>query len=391
KLFVETASNGQKYISEKIVDDNGVALGYGSFRCEWVEVMQGIKMSNINSSELQIKDIDGTDLAGVNAKYYKVEDQTIAELNANDETKITTNELIATKHIVFGAENTDDSFIASQTPVYRGRFITNTSYKHLDIKTGMKSDVASMYDVTLKYYTLGGGDTTTGQREVRFTGYIYPGSKQFLRAKTYIQSNTANVTAPYSSFGYIDTDGYVHLVLRNEGQLINTRYMFIEIYCNLYHFFYKSYFDNWSVSFSDTISNYDQNWGLQHIVTEGDTWQYWSGPQLLTSESFTSATLIRRYFTLLKPCTVYAQTNNGTNFSSMYITMIGGGSVITDIRSGHLYTYANYLCPGRYYIYISYSSSSDFTLYLYMTNANNYNYQGTFTPAHFIYNWSSSA
>lgn len=391
KLFVETASNGQKYISEKIVDDNGVALGYGSFRCEWVEVMQGIKMSNINSSELQIKDIDGTDLAGVNAKYYKVEDKKFAELNANSERKVSTEELIATKSLVFGVEDETGNWVKHHTPILYDRKLTNTSYYLINIATKIPASTNTMIDITLKQHSLAEGFNQVSNLEARWTGYVYNATKNFVRARCYLKLGTANISNPIYSYFWVDGNGYVNLYLRCASKIFNSYHSYSEISFNNYHFAKKEYADNWTLTYADSITGYNQDWGVQPIVTEGDTWQYWSSSQLLTSESFTSATLIRRYFTLLKPCTVYAQINNGTNLSFMFITMISGGSVITDKRSGYLYTYANYLCPGRYYIDIGYSSSSNFTLYLYMTNANNYNYQGTFTPSHFLYNWSSSA
>ena len=323
---------------------------------------------------------------------YKLGSTKFAEKNANSETKITTNELIATKSLVFGVEDEGDNWIKHHTPILYDRKTTNTDYILINIATKIPASTNTFIDITLKQYSLAGGFNQVSNLEARWTGYVYNTIKKFLRARCYLKLGTANLSNPIYAGFWVDGNGYVNLYLSCSSKIFNSYHSYSEVRFNNYYFAKKEYADNWTLTYADTITGYNQDWGVQPIVIEGDTWQYWSGPQLLTSESFTSATNIKRYFTLLKPCTVYAQINdNGTNLSSMYITMIGGGSVITDKRSGHLYTYANYLCPGRYYINISYSSSSNFTLYLYMANANNYNYQGTFTPSHFLYNWSSSA
>jgi len=173
----------------------------------------------------------------------------------------------------------------------------------------------------------------------------------------------------------------------NAGQLINTYYMFIEIYCNLYNFFYKSYLDNWSVSFSDTISNYDQNWGLQYIVTEGDTWQYWTSEQVLWHDQVSYSSPKDIYFTLLKPCLIRARVGTNTNLNNIFISIIATTATIIERFSTVQYTKYGWLNPGRYMLSVYYSSVVDNChTYIYMAGVNNYNYQGTFTPGHFIFN-----
>ena len=140
-------------------------------------------------------------------------------------------------------------------------------------------------------------------------------------------------------------------------------------------------------------SNYDQNWGLQYIVTEGDTWQYWTSAQTLVSESITfpANTLVHRYFTLLKPCMIDAILSTTTNLDTTSFGVVANANVYGSISNHYNTPYYFNALPGRMQVFCRYTATKTATLTLNLCQVNNYNYQGTFTPAHFIYNWSSSA
>ena len=388
KLFVETASNGQKYISEKIVDNNGVALGYGSFRCEWVEVMQGIKMSNINSSELQIKDIDGTDLAGVNAKYYKVEDQTIAELNANDETKITTNELIATKSLVFGVEYESGNWVKHHTPILFDRKLDNTSYQIINLKTKIPASTTNtMIDITLKQYSYANSFGQVSNLEARWTGYVYNTSKTFIKARCYLKLGTANICTPIYSYFWVDGNGYINLYLRCASKIFNSYYSYSEVYFNNYYYAKKEYADDWTITYADSITGYNEDWGEQPIVTEGDTWQDWTTAQTLVSLSisFSANVPVQKTFTLLKPCAIFASLSTTINLDYSYFVSSSANNFYgTNIGYYNTNKALNVL-PGKINVTICYTNNTTATLTLKLCQVNNYNYQGTFTPAHLLY------
>jgi len=348
-------------------------------------------MSNINSSELQIKDIDGTDLAGVNAKYYKVEDQTIAELNANNERKITTNELIATKSLVFGVDAGYGNWVKHHTPILYDRKLTNTSYYLINIATKIPASTNTFIDITLKQYSLANGFDQVSNLEARWTGYVYNTTKTFSRARCYLKLGTANISQPIYSYFWVDGNGYVNLYLKCDSKRFNSYYSYSEVYFNNYNYAKKEYADNWTLTYADSITGYNQDWGVQPIVTEGDTWQYWTSEQTLVSESidFPGNIFVYRYFTLLKPCVIRA---NVSNLNELYTTSFNlfGTNVYGSIDGNNNAAYYFNALPGRMAWIGRYKVSRTSTITLQIIQVNNYNYGGTFTPAHFVYNWSSS-
>lgn len=300
--------------------------------------------------------------------------------NSNNEIQSDINAFNCKKYLIYGTDGGASNWITNITPVLRQRDTDNTSNYYIVIKTGIiaygyTGGGTEMYDITAKIFSLGSDNTTTSQIEARWTGYIYT-SNTITRPLCYVKT-----ASKYNLVGgaYVGTDGYLRVFLYS-STAISRYYIYTEVWFNNYHYAKKIYVDNWSISYVDSISEYDTNYGIVWHKTYGDVYSE-GGSITLATASLSGSSSYTRYFTLNYDCVVRAilSTTSGLNWA--YFLEGVGGYICYGSGAANEISRPLSLLAGKWAIGISYSSNTSATLTLYCFKVKGYAPRSVWTAA----------
>ena len=286
--------------------------------------------------------------------------------NSNSEIEIDTNKLVANKELVVGADGQSGNWITNITPVLRQRDTTNTENYYMIINTKIiapNGGSYTMFDVILKTYALGYDLSkwyNNQQMQVRFTGYLYytSGTYTIYKFRAHIiGSNHYNIYAG----AYIDnTNGYLHLFLYSPDKYFSQYYRYSEVFLNNYYQAKKSYVDGWSISYADSISGYDTNFGIMYAKTGGEVYSQGSAFTLATA-SLSGASTYTRYFEINRDIVGYLESSAGYGTGSF---LLYGSVYLGHTTTGNYIRSPQMLKKGKHKVLLNFSSTTSTTLTL---------------------------
>jgi len=297
-------------------------------------------------------------------EYYQNTDKIIYR-NSNNEYQADLNAFNCKKYLIYGTNGEPSNWITNITPVLRQRDIDNTSNYYIVIKTGIiaygySGGLPSMYDITAKIFSYG----DSSQIEARWTGYIYS-NNSIIRPLCYIRTASKHNLV---GGAYVGTDGYLRVFLYSSTPIYRY-YIHTEVWFNNYNYAKKIYSDNWSISYVDSISGYDTNYGIAWHKTYGDVYSE-GDPIILATASLSGASSYTRYFVLNYPAIVRCSFS-GSPTKSGFTSHPDSIMLFNSTSYSNSSVYQNFL-PGKYQVFFSFSTATSTTITLYCAKVQGY-------------------